>query len=311
MKSEVHPNSVAKHLKEDTKVRNESDNSGSHKNEKYVDDSGDEAKLQELQKTKNKESRNESTNLENREHKTDIVKGKNTSIKYLADGQSDPKDCYDYFLKGNMRNGVYKVRPYGTNRLIQVYCDMKKGGWTLIQKRQDGTTNFYRDWEDYREGFGGVYGEHWLGNNVIHRLTNQDHYTLRVEMTDWDKNHKYAEYSTFVVDDEDEGYKLHIGGYEGDAGDGMIKHNNKKFSTRDVDNDQVVKEFGGSCAKRFNAAWWFYKCYQSNLNGKYYRNGKIEDKKYDGVTWKPWTGTNYSLKHVEMKIRPTLERKMT
>ena len=150
----------------------------------------------------------------------------------------------------------------------------------------------------------GVYGEHWLGNGMIHRLTNQDHYILRVELMDWDKKRRYAEYSEFVVDDEDEGFKLHIGGYQGDAGDAMSKHNKQKFSTRDVDNDQVVKEFGGSCAKRFHAAWWYYKCYQSNLNGKYYRNGKVEEKKFDGVAWKPWTGSNYSLKHVEMKIRP-------
>lgn len=98
-------------------------------------------------------------------------------------------------------------------------------------------------------------------------------------MMDWDKNKRFAEYTKFIVDHEDEGYKLHVGGYKGDAGDGMIKHNNQKFSTRDVDNDQVVKEFGGSCAKRFHAAWWYYKCYQSNLNGKYYRNGKVDDKK--------------------------------
>lgn len=58
-------------------------------------------------------------------------------------------------MKGNSRNGVYKIRHHGTNRLVQVYCDMKNGGWTLIQKRQDGTTNFYRDWDDYKEGFGG------------------------------------------------------------------------------------------------------------------------------------------------------------
>lgn len=123
-------------------------------------------------------------------------------------------------------------------------------------------------------------------------------------MMDWDKNKRFAEYTKFTVDHEDEGYKLHVGGYKGDAGDGMIKHNNQKFSTRDVDNDQVVKEFGGSCAKRFHAAWWYYKCYQSNLNGKYYRNGKVDDKKFDGVAWKPWRGANYSLKEVEMKIRP-------
>jgi len=75
-------------------------------------------------------------------------------------------------------------------------------------------------------------------------------------------------------------------------------------STVSFKNFQVVKEFGGSCAKRFSGAWWYYKCYMSNLNGKYYRNGEIPEKMYDGITWKPWTGANYSLRRAEMKIRP-------
>lgn len=151
----------------------------------------------------------------------------------------------------------------------------------------------------------GIRGEHWLGNNNIHFITNQDHYKLRIELTDWNKTKKMAEYDYFMIDDEEEGYRLHIGGYHGDAGDGMAKHNNHKFSTTDVDNDKVVKEFGGSCAKRFSGAWWYYKCYMSNLNGIYYRNGKIPTKLFDGIAWKPWTGPNYSLRSSEMKIRPS------
>jgi hypothetical protein len=123
-------------------------------------------------------------------------------------------------------------------------------------------------------------------------------------MMDWEKTKRFAEFDYFLVDSEDEGYKLHIDGYNGDAGDGLTKHDGSKFSTKDVDNDKVVKEFGGSCAKRFTGAGWYYKCYASNLNGKFYKGGKIPEKRFDGVTWKPWTGPNYSLKKVEMKLRP-------
>ncbi|XP_052769621.1 protein PFC0760c-like [Mya arenaria] len=216
----------------------------------------------------------------------------------------DSKDCYDFYVRGNRRDGLYKVRPTGIEKQVEVFCDMRRGGWTVIQRRQDGTTNFFQTWEEYKNGFGGLYGEHWLGNDNIHYLTNQDYYQLRVDLMDWDKNKKYAEFDFFLVDNEDYGYTVHVEGYTGDAGDGLTKHDGSKFSTKDVDNDKVVKEFGGSCAKRFHGAGWYYKCYASNLNGKFYKGGKIPEKRFDGVTWKPWTGPNYSLKKVEMKIRP-------
>lgn len=121
---------------------------------------------------------------------------------------------------------------------------------------------------------------------------------------DWEKKKKTAIYDYFLVEDEANGYRININGYSGDAGDGLTKHDRSKFSTKDVDNDKVEKQFDGSCAKRFHGAGWYYKCYSSNLNGKYYKGGTIPDKLYDGITWKPWTGPNYSLKKVEMKIKP-------
>lgn len=45
-------------------------------------------------------------------------------------------------------------------------------------------------------------------------------------MMDWDKNKWFVEYIKFIVDYEDEGYKLYVGEYKGDVGDGMIKYNN-------------------------------------------------------------------------------------
>lgn len=33
----------------------------------------------------------------------------------------------------------------------------------VIQRRTDGTENFYRPWSQYKAGFGNVVGEYWLG----------------------------------------------------------------------------------------------------------------------------------------------------
>ena len=39
----------------------------------------------------------------------------------------------------------------------EVVCDMTSGGWLVIQQRvgkKSGTTDFYRNWNDYKSGFG-------------------------------------------------------------------------------------------------------------------------------------------------------------
>jgi len=160
--------------------------------------------------------------------------------------------------------------------------------------------------------FEGVAGEHWLGNELVHLLTNQDHYSLRVCLTDWNDLTHQVDYDQFRLTDEVDGYRLYIAGYREQplddgtvAGDSLLKHNGCQFSTFDVDNDQVERNFEhGSCARRFTGAWWYYRCYMSNLNGRYYWDGVVPDRLSDGVAWKSWTGSQYSLKRVEMKIRP-------
>ena len=83
-----------------------------------------------------------------------------------------------------------------------MYCDQTTagGGWTVFQKRLDGSVNFYRGWDDYKRGFGNLTGEYWLGPDKIHRLTN-DRGRLRVDLEDKSGNTAYAEYRGSVSEE--------------------------------------------------------------------------------------------------------------
>ena len=171
------------------------------------------------------------------------------------------------------------------------------GGWTVFQRRQDGSVDFYRNWIDYENGFGNLTGEFWLGLGKINRLTKEQSNTLRVDLGDFDGNTSYAQYTTFSVGDSTTEYTLTVGGYSGTAGDSLAYHNGMKFSTRDNDNDF----YSGSCAQFWHGAWWFNYCFYSHLNGLYHHNPVVSYA--NGTIWSTWKGFSYSLKFTEMKTR--------
>ena len=181
---------------------------------------------------------------------------------------------------------MYTVNP-ANKTSFEVYCDMKTdgGGWTVFHKRFNGFVGFYRDWDEYKNGFGDVRGEYWLGNEKIHELTEIPS-QLRVEINTTSNGNKYAKYSNFSITNEATNYTLFVGFYSGSATDQLQNHNGMAFTTKDRDNDKS----SGNCAKSKKGAWWYYNCYTSNLNSNY------GDGDYN---WN-W---NY-LKGSEMKLKP-------
>ncbi|ESO03010.1 hypothetical protein HELRODRAFT_112374 [Helobdella robusta] len=181
---------------------------------------------------------------------------------------------------------------------VEERCEryLENNFWTPIQRRMDGSINFYRNWTDYQLGFGNKGGEFWIGNNKLHELTSKNNYKLLVVMEDFEKIVRCALYSTFSVGPPESNYKLTVGGYSGDAGDSFSQHNNLQFSTYDADHDT----YGQNCAVEFKGAWWYGACHHSNLNGVYLKG--VHTTHADGVNWLAFKGHKYSLKFTEMKI---------
>ncbi|RXN16652.1 fibroleukin [Labeo rohita] len=158
------------------------------------------------------------------------------------------QDCADYITKSR-RNGVYSVTPQPRSSMFPVFCDMESsgGGWTLIQHRFDGSTSFNRTWNEYKNGFGELTEEFWLGNDKIHLLTKAKNMSLRIEIEDFEGVKEYAHYDHFHVANESQQYRLSIGGYSGTAGNAMqfsktYNHDQKLFTTPDRDNDHYPSE---------------------------------------------------------------------
>ncbi|XP_046863628.1 ficolin-2-like [Xenia sp. Carnegie-2017] len=172
------------------------------------------------------------------------------------------------------------------------------GGWTVFQRHLDGSVNFYRGWQDYKNGFGNLASEFWLGLDKINGLTSRTKNRLRIDMEDFTGNTAYAEYDFFSVPSERQKYKLALGTYSGTAGDSFTFHKGMAFSTKDSDNNKTSM----NCANEYNGAWWYKNCHASNLNG-IYRHG--QDFSYlVGINWHAWKGYFYFLKSTSMKKGP-------
>ena len=198
------------------------------------------------------------------------------------------RDCLEFRKAGYKINGLYSIA-ISTFTHVSVFCDQttQGGGWTVIQRRIDGSVDFYRNWKEYKHGFGNLNGEFWLGNDNIHELTYHlpKKSTLLVELK-ISGTKKVAQYQSSSMKDERSKYKMEILEFSGNVTDYLNYNNNGNFSTYDQDNDGS----SAHCAQLYKAGWWYKKCYIANLNGPY----------NNGVWWQHNTiRTTFS----EMKIR--------
>ncbi|XP_067416737.1 angiopoietin-related protein 6 [Emydura macquarii macquarii] len=214
------------------------------------------------------------------------------------------RDCLEARRSGHGASGVYEVQPAGAGPSLRVWCEQEHegGGWTVIQRRQDGSVNFFTTWHHYKHGFGALAGEHWLGLENARRVTGQGPgpYALRVLLEDWAGRQAYAHYDHFALGPESDAYRLRLGRYRGSAGDSLAWHDGRPFSTLDRDHDA----YSGNCAHYQKGGWWYNACAHSNLNGVWHKGGHYRGRYQDGVYWADFRGGAYSLRRVLMMVRP-------
>ena len=119
---------------------------------------------------------------------------------------------------------------------------MTVNGWIIFQQRIDGpasNVSFDVNWTDYKNGFGHLGGDYWMGNEKVHLLTTSGTWKLRMEMLFPAYGWMSAEYSYFTLDSETNNYTIHLSGYSGDCGDSMqytglsgMYHNGKGLPQR-------------------------------------------------------------------------------
>ena len=237
---------------------------------------------------------------------------------------------------------MYKIDPDGLGE-FEVFCDQKTagGGWTVIQRRQDGSVDFYKGWNDYKLGFGNLNGEFWLGLDKIHRLTASKHKKLRVDLEATAGTILLAEYGSFAVANEKAKYQLTVGGYSGenspqmtanglrlttvlfplDYADiygescffSMVKTIHNFFSSGNA-GDSLAEHNGMFFTTKDsdNDKWskncassfkgaWWYKNCHSSNLNGLYLYSKFSSH---GMNWVKWKNNNLSFKRSEMKIRP-------
>ena len=126
---------------------------------------------------------------------------------------STAKNCVELYYSGQRISGVYTIDPDGSGA-FNVYCDhtTSGGGWTVFQKRMDGSVDFNRTWNDYKHGFGNLVGEFWLGLDKINRLTqNKTKNMLRIDLGVTTRQTVHVEYEWFGIGNATADYHLYIG----------------------------------------------------------------------------------------------------
>ncbi|XP_046557426.1 fibrinogen-like protein 1 [Haliotis rubra] len=147
----------------------------------------------------------------------------------------------DYYLT----KGVYYTQPSPTQPPFRTFCDMRLRGRSRIMAK----------------------GTFWIGNELLHHVTNSRRQTLIIEATIPELGYRQYFYYGFVVKSEEEGYAFTYdrGGPSNDhpLGD-ILLVNGTKFSTYDVDNDLSAD----NCADIHKSGWWFTTCGGYNPTGQ-------------------------------------------
>ena len=148
------------------------------------------------------------------------------------------RDCREWRDLGFDQSGVYHV--YHEGKEIPVYCLMKdQHGWIAIQQRLAGSVDFYRNWTEYRNGFGDPATDYYLGNELIHQLTFGKQIQIAIVGQDFNDEFRILYFDGFYIENEQNKYRLHAGTFSTDSpspqslANDWLRNDGLYFTTKD------------------------------------------------------------------------------
>ncbi|XP_030563991.1 ficolin-2-like [Drosophila novamexicana] len=177
---------------------------------------------------------------------------------------------------------------------FRVLCDGQTAGpgWIVIQRRYDGSEDFYRNWADYRNGFGNLEKEFFLGLENIYHLTNYQRYEFYAFIEAFNGVINWARYDNFYIGSEVEKYKLKGLGSMNGSTNNFNTHLYYEFSTYDRENHYDNRSY-----LNHGGFWYHGKTDGVNPNGRYYKNYV---QRTDGLHWHDYN----SNKVIKLLLRP-------
>ena len=164
-----------------------------------------------------------------------------------------------------------------------VFCTLDK--YIVIQRRQAPfNLRFNRTWDEFKNGFGDLTVEFWLGLEKLYRITNQPYikYSIRLEVTSTAGSVYYYQTDNFYIAAEKERYKIvSIGSTTArNIGSDNFVSAGQIFATREKD---VAKPYGA-----YYNGFWYSNVAHVRVNSNVPR----------------MSGTSGTIDHTEIKIRP-------
>ena len=131
-----------------------------------------------------------------------------------------------------------------------VYCNI--GLFIVVQRRTAPfDLSFNRTWDEYKNGFGDLNGEFWLGLQKLHIITNQPYvnYMIRFEIRSSSGKLYFDEYNNFYIGNENDRYVVKSAGSRPENNFYGNFDNRGTFYTHDKDNSD-------KCGSQHNGFWY-------------------------------------------------------
>ncbi|XP_066930066.1 ficolin-1-like [Clytia hemisphaerica] len=213
-------------------------------------------------------------------------------VRFFMEKNLDCKDLYD---RGARQSGVYMVNLMGRQKkAVRCNMDVEDGGWLVFTRRtSQKIENFNRLWNEYKNGFGNMETEFWLGNDLLHELTKWKPHQVFVWGIGMNGQEGISMHRDFKVGSEDDGYRLTYDrsyiGLKSFEKPGILdkSHYNMLFTTPDRDQDPYTTTH---CGEREESGFWYSHC------------GPLKLFRPTGIIWSGFQ-TGSTIKEVQIMIK--------